>query len=503
MLRLLALVALLLPLSVSAQHASSIDDPLRPDRSPLAAAAEVPAVLLLGIGGPTAAFVNPARAAYARERFVYGTIRPQTGPLSFAGLFGSRDHRWLLTADNQIFVREDTDAQAQMQTTQLPAGGMSSSESERTDEIKNITTATRARLLLVGRTDFGGYAFGLFGGYRSANFDITRASTSATVQNYPEESYSDVRRQASEQSQRRGNDDFAVGTELALAGRTWDLAASVSYQHRAADAFHLQSAELDRMFEDAFQSLTEERLDSFRGTIEGSPRAVDFEVIGALRAGRKRGDYLYGSVSGTFGGGTADYDTGSIIRRFLLREVEGEVVEDVSVDEASEDAGDIALDTRATQVSLGYVYARHGRGMTVLAAVNPTADFGRVESVSARPSNGFPVAKHVLDQASLALNLPLYLRFDVTKRLEAFGGGVYIYRYDRHERTEQPVPSPASGTDETLEVESSRTTDLFASTGRLFAGAVMTFRSGLTAQASFQGDLAQFSGWTVSIGYRF
>jgi hypothetical protein len=248
-------------------------------------------------------------------------------------------------------------------------------------------------------------------------------------------------------------------------------------------------------------SLTEERLDAFSHAVEATPRAVDFEVIGALRAGRDRDDYLYGAVSGTFGSGTADYASSTVHRLFLVREIEGEVVQDESSSSEFADDGTVDLATRATQASLGYVYARRARRMLILAAINPTAAFERVESVSVSASFGVPGSKRVSDRTALALDLPLYVRFDVTKRLEAFGGGVYTYSYERIESTERPVSTPTG--DMTQTTESNRTADLVMSGGRLFAGALFTFRSGLVAQASFHGDLAAIGGWTASLGYRF
>jgi hypothetical protein len=498
---LLVLVVLLLPLATSAQSVSSIGEPIRPDRAPLASATEVPAVLLLGLSGPTAALVNPARSARARDRFVYGTLHRGGAPLTFVGIFGTRDRRWLLTADNHIAVREDSETRTQSQSSDFPAGGSSSSSSERIYENESVTTVTRARLLHVGRTDFGGYAFGLFGGYRSLRFEADRTTASTSTRDFPELPSTETRRQTGEQLQLEDNDDFAVGVEAAFAGRTWDLAASVSYQHRSAEAALERSDALDFMSDDPIRSLTEERLEAFAHTVEATPRAVDFEVIGTLRAGRDRDDYLYGAVSGTVGSGTADYASSTANRLFLIREIGGEVVQEESSDSEFTDDGSVDLDTRATQASLGYVYARRARRMLILAAINPTAAFERVESVSTLASFGVPGSKRVSDRTALALNLPLYVRFDVTKGLEAFGGGVYTYSYDRTEYTDRPLSTPSGAMIQTTEF--SRTTDFVASRGRLFAGALFTFRSGLVAQASFHGDLAALSGWTASLGYRF
>ena len=166
--------------------------------------------------------------------------------------------------------------------------------------------------------------------------------------------------------------------------------------------------------------------------------------------------------------------------------------------------GDVDLATRAARVSLGYVFARHRRGLSVLAAVNPRLDVLRFESALADLSGSAHPSLQETDQLTVALDLPLYLRFDVTKRLDVFGGGVYTYAYVRLETTDRPLyPDALLEEGQTLETTRSRTLDEIASSGRLFAGAVLTFRSGLTAQAAFRGDLAAIDGWTVSLGYRF
>ncbi len=478
--RRLALALVLLPASASAQlEVSSVSDPFRPDRAPLALTDEVPAIFHLGLDGPAPVFVNPARAAHARQRFVYGTVRPSFSaeqPVSLAGLFGRGDRRWLVSADNGVLRREQTEARTTVR--QAPGPPPSTRTDEQTTENELVATATRARVVLVSHTDFGGVAFGLFGGYGNATRRNLFASASTTTDPNGNATQTDRRRDDS------SRDGFGVGAEVALAGRTWDLAGAVSYQGRAA------SAELSRTARAAFGSDVFEQ--ASETLAEGDPAAVDFEVVGALRMGRKRADYLYGSVAGTFGGST----------------VQGRatVEADGALASGSEDA---EVGTQATQASLGYVYARTHRGLTVLAAINPVGGVAHTEAVrvvNAGSSDGAALSFQETDAATLALVLPLYVRFDVTRRLDAFGGGAYAYTYARTETTERPLlslspPGDAPGT--SLEQTVERSSEAFTSSGALYAGAVFTFRSGLAAQASFRGNLAELTGWTVSLGYRF
>lgn len=522
---LLALAAA--PTAALAQFGvSSIDDPIRPDRAPLAIADEVPAIFFLGMGGPTATFVNPARAAHAEHRFVYGTIRPQNAPaepVSLAGLFGTRNRRWLVTAENRVFTRENSDTQTQTQTSRDPVEDRTTeSESSRSIDQSNTSASTRARVLLVSHTDFGGVAFGLFGGYRTASDrdETSDHSDFDALTITPDGTFTQSDRRRRVQRQHTDRDDIGVGAEVALAGRRWDLAAAVSYQRRAAEASVLSDDDDRRTtastapdLEEAVRSrdlrLTEQALD-------GTPSAVDFDVVAALHVGDGRGDYLYGSVTGTYGDGAADYAFVFSEERSRVREINGEVLEESFEATAAEDAGEVALGTQTTRASLGYVYARTpgrkrrgwtGRsgsehGMTILAAVNPQGGFARTES--AVVENNLLVTRRETEQTTLAVEFPLYVRFNVTERLEAFGGGTYTYAYTRTETAEEPLlPADAVPEGTTIRLIENRTTGLVTTDARLYAGAVFTFRSGFTAQASLRGNLAEVSGWTVSMGYHF
>lgn len=502
---LLALVALLLPVPALAQFGvSSISDPLRPVRTPLAHAAEVPDVLLLGLGGPTATLVNPARAARLRGRFVYGTIQPRSGgpePVSLVGLAGSRDRRWLVVAENSTYVDDFDESFIDRRTDAFPENGTRIYESERIRSASRTNAVTRARLLLAGRTDFGGYAFGLFGGYRSADEDVVQSLTSFSNETRLSPPTADVRRQDADQSRHQHRDDFGVGVEVALAGRTWDLATSLSYQRRSSDAGFEDAERTVRDFEDPNTTLMLDDRTSTAFSADASPEAVDFEVLGALRMGERRDDYLFGAVTGTFGGGTAGYRGMSSSQRTLVQTLDGEVVNEESFSSTFDDAGEVDLDTRATRVSLGYVYARRHRGVTVLAALNPTAASERVDQADTGPAFA---SKREIEQLHVALNLPLYVRFDVTRRLEVFGGGVYSYAYRRTEVDERPLyPVDLLDGDPTIETVRDQTSETLASDSRFYAGALLTFRSGFAAQASFNGDLAAIDRWTVSLGYRF
>ncbi len=416
---------------------------------------------------PASVFANPARAARAKHRFIYGTLRPNVSPeqpVSFAALFGSRERRWLFTVENGVRRQESTSIQTRLLTNpSAPDMVLDEQRSER----ELVATQTRARATLISRTDFGGVAFGLFGGYRNATrFDL---SEFVSMQTGSGETSTTTR--LIETSQ----DEVAVGAEVALAGRTWDLAASVSYQGRIADA--------ERDFTDSFGDI--ENINSV--DLEGSPAAVDVEVLGTVRMGRRRADYLFGSVDATFGGG-------SIESRLDLQQD--------MLDLTSETEAD--LSGQATRVSLGYVYAHEHRGLTVLAALNPSGSFARTESLREGLSTPTPsVAREETDVTTLALTLPLYVRFSVTKRLDAFGGGAYTYGYEHTESTLRSIPTTTLPEAPVVEQETERTSDALSSSSTLYAGAVMTFRSGLTAQAAFRGDLAALNRWTVSLGYRF
>ena len=508
--RRLALGLLLLPVPALAQfEVSSIADPIRPERAPLAITEEVPAIFWLGLDSPASVFVNPARAARSKDRFAYGTIRPDfstEAPVSFAGLFGRGDRRWLVTAENGVSTVNRDETQTSVDRQDDPNFSLLQT-SERTSENETVATSTRARAVFVSRTDFGGIAFGLYGGYRSAGlrfaFDDEREQTVEQTTPVRE----DRNRDQNQSLQRADADAFGVGAELAFAGRTWDLAAAVSYQQLAADAEQTASRfNLNETEGVDFDGTPFERLDRYeetsRAAAEGTPRAVDVELVGALRTGRKRDDYLFGSVAGTFGSGTADAASSFESERFS-RTLNGGV-ETETLDQTSEarDA-EADLETRATHVSVGYVYAQRHRGLTILAAINPLGGFRHTESLALDGSARAGLTRRDRDETVLALTLPLYVRFDVTKRLDAFGGGAYTYAYSRLDTESRLVPLDTVPADGTEERTTEQTTEIFSSSGLLYAGAVFSFRSGLRAQASLNGTLSEITRWTVSLGYHF
>lgn len=513
-LRWLALTLLLLPVAASAQffEVSSLTDPIRPDRSPLALTEEVPAIFHLGLDSPASVFANPARAARAKHRFVYGTIRPNFSadqPVSFAALFGSRERRWLITVENGIQSAES----GAMQRTDVMRNDPDFTEMRtdlRTFESDRVFSNTRARALLVGRTDFGGYAFGLYGGYRNVTdrrLTVSDSDIRTTEQRFSSDIES-TRSEMSEDLRLNERDGFGIGAELALAGRTWDLATAVSYQRRTAETEFsnnvLRTSRSEERFDDGALFTNFDQLqNNSQSRADATPTAVDVELIGALRAGRKRDDYLFGAVTGTFGSGTADAVLSLEQERIRRTDSNGTVSGDTTT-MSLQGRDDVDLSTRATQVSLGYVYAMKRRGLTVLAAINPTGGFTHTERVNV---DGFgstlSLSRQEDDVTTLALTLPLYVRFDVTRRLGAFGGGAYTYTYARTESDFRPISVAPSGDTHVVEQASERTSDVVSSSSALYAGAVMTFRSGLTAQAAFRGNLAEINGWTVSLGYRF
>ena len=507
--RLALFVALFFPLTASAQFGVPPDDaPIRPDRAPLAITAEVPAIFHIGLGGDAAVFVNPARAARAKHRFAYATIRPAfsaDAPVAFAGLFGEGERKWLVAVENGVLSDERSERQQERQVEQVE-GGTVVVEDDLISDRTYAVTSTRARALLIGRTDFGGYAFGLYGGYRSATNEDFRATNffQDTDRTFPYP-FTQTRRFQDERERVYDLDGFGIGVETALAGRTWDLAGAVSYQRVRGDFvlayLRTETTAGEQLFEDGTRRVrNDERFSRIDSRRDAEGTAVDAELLATLRVGERRDDYLFAALSGAFGSGTEDYAVAFADRAASVIRDDGLVVSESSQDQASDDAGTLDLTGRAVRASLGYVYARRTRDMTILAGLNPSATFGhREEAVVPVSAAGPGVSRQETDETQLALALPLYVRFGVTKRLDAFGGGVYAYTYTHVESTTRPVLPD----DPAYVLMRDSTSDRFVSSGRLYGGAVFTFRSGFTAQASVRGDLANVAGWIVSMGYRF
>jgi hypothetical protein len=484
-------------------------DPFRPDRAPLAASAEVPTIFLLGLDGVTPLFVNPARAARTDHRFVFGTVQGATfspgAPVSLEGLFGSRDRRWLVSFENSVADSDASDV-AEMTTVDVVDSGTTITRvQERLSDDANANVTTRARMLLVERTDFGGYAVGLFGGFRTATRLNLQDDDFLQTLDRTDPPSLQIRRSAGMDDREIRLDDFGVGLEAAFAGKGWDLAANASYQRRQFDGQNQYELETVNERTDTFPdgstfTTFDRRFAESVATLDAAPSGVDVNVLGTIRSGLSHHDYFFGSATATVATGTATFALRTSEEISMLTNGEG-----TTTSSASEGTGEADLGTDDVKVSLGYVHVQKRRGLTVLAAVNPSAEFQRTDFVGVRTTGVLSATRSETEQVSLALDLPLHFEAAVSRRLAVFGGGVYRYAYTQSDDQTRPAPIDLEEEGPGNEEAESRTrsSDTFSSDTRLYGGALLRLRSGLTAQAAFRGDLAQFSGWTVSLGYRF
>ncbi len=230
---------------------------------------------------------------------------------------------------------------------------------------------------------------------------------------------------------------------------------------------------------------------------------MDFELLGTIQGGLSRGDYLFGLVTGTFASGAADIRTESSGEQTIQTQSGGETSVDVSTFEDASDFGR-DLDTWGGRLSLGYVYSYKRRGLTVLAGVNPNVQFLNADYLDSSIFAPFAGTLTEYDDLTINLDLPLHVEAPVSRRFALFGGGQYRYTFASSDVERRPFSDEEVTTvPETIEELRRRSTDSVFSSARLYAGALLSLRSGLTAQAAFRGDLAAYSGWTVSIGYRF
>ena len=505
-----ALLAALLFCLASTLQAQSIPfspyTPVQPNRTPLAESAEVPFALLLGLDGATPLFVNPARAARSKNRFVYGTVHPVGAPnaVSFAALLGTRRSRWLVVAENVIYTQDYTSSDLTNQ--EFDRGDIISLRNvDRTNRRTIQNLGTRGRLLRVGRTDFGGYAFGLFAGYgrESLVYESDAEYISRDLRTEPNSNVFEVEEQNFTEDETTGI-AYGLGAEFALAGQKWDLAAAASYQGsevlRTAEHSFLNVSESETTVSptEIYTRLTEREMASEART-DASPQGFGLDLVGTLQAGASRDDYLFTAASGAMLSGTGTYLLDYFERQFSRVDDNGSVTEDVVVDER-EAAGEDDVTMRVLRLSLGYIYARKGRGAQVLAGVVPTAGFARVESLDA---SQIDVRRIYTDVTVLGLQLPLHVHLPVKRSLALFGGGVYSYEHFEVEQAAESIPLDDAGDLIVIDQQRVDNTTTFVSGGRLYGGAILSLRSGLTAQAAFRGDLANFEQWTVSLGYRF
>ncbi len=500
----LALLLALAPLTASAQFLTA-PEPIRPDRSPLAMTAEVPEVFHLFAGHEAPVFVNPARGA-RHDPFVYATVRDafSLGPLSAAALLGEGRTRWLVQAEHFLFNAASASTDEIVQSPDPDVFSRRLSTRDRDDDL----WTTRGRAALVRKTDFGGYSVGVFGGYRreqreelfAAERELRQTSNFGSGQETFTETFADEDRSLDRL------DSYAVGAEVGLAGRRWDLVLAASYQSAAGENTRASLDDdetlLVRTGSFPFRRLTE-RTSTGKGRLDGGLGGVDVEAVGAVRAGRA--GRLWGRLGGTFSGGEGDVEA-TASSRFFERVTQSSETSTFEERDSSGGAAESDLGSAEYEAALAYVHAYEARWLRVLAALVPSFSYATRDGVGTVLSGEGDTEARAVSEETLAAGvaLPLHFRGQMTRRLELFGGGAFGYQYGRFEQREDPLLLGGDAPDLPGGVREAGTESSSLSTrASYYIGAVYEASGDLVLQAAFFGDFAAFGSWTISAGYRF
>ena len=560
----LALSVAALAAAAEAQSPAPLVEPFRPNRTPLAATAEVPGGFELFVADPVSqALFNPARLGLSTRRgrrgrqgeppagrFVYGTVRPSaavpapavdpwatpaaypfpnTGAVfvpsrrtlytpnavAVAAAFGSDALRWVVTAEHQALLdRHDRDRALDIQED-APSFRSEDSGTEDLDYHE-----ARARVAAVGRAGAVGYSVGVFGGYRFAHREVSSFSLSREDR-YPEMPLPEYSRSERERTtEQEGFDEaFGVGAEFGVASKRLDLVGTLSFQRRRARGTYLsdrfERSESASQFPDSLFVRRLVRDEDERGRTGFEANAFDGSLFTALYVGDgPEADAFTLEAFGTVGGGAATSVASTLYLNQYFEGSEG-ALELVQEDRTAFDGAASSLDPDGYHVggALGYVHRRRFGRTAVVAGARLAAAGGRRRDAVAPGAIAdylyprYPFQAVVEDaQADFfaaTATLPLHAEAPVAGPFRLFGGGVFSYdlAYAKGRYDlRRGVTSP-----EVVEVQETYREEgrRFESDGRFYLGTRLRTKSGLAAQAAFRGSLSSFGGWTVSLGYHF
>ena len=544
---------------VLAQTTAPLIEPITPNRTPLAATAEMAPGFELFVGDAASqALFNPARLGLATDRrsrgkrggdaparnFIYGTVRPSSylstgvrgivdvpfpnGPIfvdpfpqrgavytvvdpsavSVAAAVGNDALRWVVVAEHRASATYTTGDQTGLTSFENESQDVlirSSSDGEGDREYHEAS----GRVVAVGRAGQAGYSVGVFGGYRLARQDqsFSLFEQRQTVQ----PSFSSTEQITRARSYGGRDEAFGVGAEFGVASRGLDLTGAFSFQRRQSRAFTADAQsrigesalELDdgvRNRRDVLDMASQGRTGFEANAFDGALFAAFHLGDGPLR------DAVTVEAFGTVGGGDAQSAGASSFLDQRFSGFDGDLMLDDETRSAFDgEAADLDASGYRAGGAVGYVHRRQAGRVYVAAGARLSGAIGQSRDAALGiPSSLSPA---VLDDASAdfaaaGLALPLYAEAPVVGALRLFGTGVFQYRYAAFKENYR-VRYGVSGGGGTAAVEDTDRQHLFESNGRFALGARLRTKGGLAAQAAFQGDLAQVARWTVSLGYHF
>ena len=511
----LGLLCLAAAAPLAAQSSEPLFAPFRPNRTPLAATADVPDGFGLFVADPVSqALYNPARLGLRARRgeragaFLYGTVRPEGSEpcegasacspaaigrptFSVAGATGGRTRLLFLAEHGGVSdERELTDRRGNQDLS-------------RDDE--TLRTTTSGRLVAVFSGTRTAYSVGVFGGYRRFHDRSERLSAyeyrSFVSPTDPSYRYDFDR---DENTSAIVDEAYGVGVEFGVAGARLDLVGSVSYQGRRQEQRSVvDDREVsERVLPPDSIVLRQEEVDFEEIRFDGDAHAADARLSAALRfSDDPDADALIVEAFGTAGGGDA-----AALNDRLYRLLVSEDGVPITTEESESLLQDTDLDLRGYGGggALGYVHRRRLGRAEAVAGV-------RAEVLAGHRTGGLPIPSQVstantrlqpkLDYWQAALLLPLHVEAPVARQLRLFGGGVYGVRYASEDLSYTTQSSSFANPDgsERLGVEREQ----LATTGRFYLGARLRSKSGFAAQAAFRGSLSDLNRWTVSLGYHF
>jgi hypothetical protein len=446
---------------------------------------------------------NPARAALTDRRFVYANYLPYNGQtFSAASLFNALGATWLLQVSNTLYKYSD-DYTSNSQNLNIYTysseiekylnGGTSTGFSQYNN------SRTSVKLSFIGGTSEDSYSLGVYGilypNERTYQSYSSQVRLSATIPGSMH--YSDVYNSTSRQHDE--NSISAAGAEYSLSGSKWDLITGIEVRKNKLQSLSTYNYTDEYLYYDNSGSSNYSDRESYSGDGSSSVNTTEPIIYKAYGYFHHNADIIT-STDHYFISSNIYSSSGKIFMNY--NETQRRVYQYDNNPPSAQTTSRTIFHQEETndwgvKITSGYLVVRNLDDIEIMAGVHP--QFGYDEYKIA-PSNSWIVNEHVW---SAVLQLPIYLNFTPATWCSFFGGLNYRYTYTY---AKEDISSPLRQYSENnyfwSTVGSQQDTySTYNSSSNVYAGLELRHSSGLHLQCAFNGSIASYSGWNISLGY--
>jgi hypothetical protein len=445
---------------------------------------------------------NPARAALTDRRFMYVNYLPYNGQtFSAASLFDALGRTWLLQISNTLYKYSSD------YTTNSQDLNIYTYSSEIEKHLDNGTSrgssqynisSTSVKLSLIGGISGDSYALGVYGilypNERTYQSDFSEARQ-YTIPNYS--NYTDVYNMTGRQHNE--NSIYAAGVEYSLSGSKWDLITGVEIRKNKFQTAYTSNYTDEYLYSNTSGSSSYSDRSSYSGDRSSSVNTTEPIIYKAYGYYHHDADVIT-STDHYFISSYIYSSSGKIFLNY--NETERRIYQYDNNPPSDQTTSRTFFHQEETndwgvKITSGYLVTRKLDDIEFMAGVHP--QFGYDEYKIA-PTDSWIVNEHVW---SAALQFPIYLNFTPVTWCSFFGGLNYRYTYTyAKENISAPLQQYSEDNYFWSTVGSQQTTySMYSSSNNVYAGLELRHSSGLRLQCAFNGSLASYSGWNISLGY--